>query len=70
MNVKQQIEKTINQAGSVSAAAKALNMPRKTLEEWRNRSEWPDSSYKTRMVKNFLDHACAAPRQKAEERTV
>ena len=59
-NVKEQIEKAINDAGGITAAARALGMPRKTLEEWRDRSEWPDN-YKTAMVKSFLDHALLHP---------
>ena len=59
-NVKQQIEKAIDQAGGITAAARALGMPRKTLEEWRDRSEWPDN-YKTAMVKSFLNNALLHP---------
>lgn len=59
-NIKEQIEKAINDAGGITAAARALGMPRKTLEEWRDRSEWPDN-YKTAMVKSFLDRALLHP---------
>lgn len=59
-NIKEQIEKAIESAGGITAAARALGMPRKTLEEWRDRSEWPDS-YKTRMIQNFLDNALLHP---------
>lgn len=59
-NIKEQIKKAINDAGGITAAARVLGMPRKTLEEWRDRSEWPDN-YKTMMVKRFLDHALLHP---------
>ena len=59
-NIKEQIEKAINDAGGITAAARVLGMPRKTLEEWRDRSEWPDN-YKTAMVKSFLDRALLHP---------
>ena len=59
-NLQDQIKKAIDDAGGITAAARALGMPRKTLEEWRDRSEWPDN-YKTAMVKSFLDRALLHP---------
>ena len=58
--LQDQIKKAIESAGGITAAARVLGMPRKTLEEWRDRSEWPDN-YKTAMVKSFLDHALLHP---------
>ena len=60
MTLQEQIKKAIDQAGGITAAARALGMPRKTLEEWRDRDQWPDN-YKTHMVKRFLDHALLHP---------
>lgn len=66
MNVKQQIEKAIETAGGITAAARALGMPRKTLEEWRDRDQWPDN-YKTAMVKSFLNNALLHPAERLME---
>ena len=60
MTLQEQIKKAIDQAGGITAAARALGMPRKTLEEWRDRDQWPDN-YKTAMIKSFLDHALLHP---------
>jgi DNA-binding transcriptional regulator YiaG len=60
MTLQEQIKKAIESAGGITAAARALGMPRKTLEEWRDRSEWPDN-YKTAMVKSFLNNALLHP---------
>ena len=60
-NLQDQIKKAIDDAGGITAAARALGMPRKTLEEWRDRDRWPEDDYKTKMVKVFLDHALLHP---------
>ena len=60
MTLQEQIKKAINDAGGITAAARVLGMPRKTLEEWRDRDQWPDN-YKTHMVKSFLDRALLHP---------